>query len=105
MLVKALRKQNWCFQRYLWQEELDPQKVPNQKVIKTQIYGVKPSGNLAEHSIRETARLSREEYPEINEIVSKDIYVDALRADQLEDSFEQGRLLIEGSCILQKESP
>ena len=60
---------DWCFQRYLWQEDLDNRKDPEEKVIKTLIYGVKPSGNLAEHCIRETARISKDDYPEVHEIV------------------------------------
>ena len=61
-----LKTEHWCFQRYLWEENLDMGKTPEEKIIKTLIYGVKPSGNLAERSIRETADLSKDEYPEVN---------------------------------------
>ena len=71
-----LQEEDWCLQRYIWQENLDPTKIPEEKIIKTLIYGVKLSGNQAEYGLRETARLSKEDYPEINEIVNKDIYVD-----------------------------
>ena len=40
-----LRQEDWCYQRYIWQQGLDPSKIPNEKVIKTQIYGVCSSGN------------------------------------------------------------
>ena len=42
-----LHEENWCLQRYIWQQELDQTKIPGQKVIKTLIYGVKSSGNQA----------------------------------------------------------
>ena len=43
-----LREKHWCFQRYIWQNELDNRKIPEEKVIKTLIYGVKLSGNQSE---------------------------------------------------------
>ena len=30
-----LREEHWCFQRYIWQNELDYKKIPEEKVIKT----------------------------------------------------------------------
>ena len=66
----------WSMQRYWWHETLDPDEPPVEKVIKTLIYGCKSSGNQAEHAIRLTASLFKEDFPEINEIVHKDLYVD-----------------------------
>ena len=40
-----LRQEDWCFQRYLWQDQLDHQNNPEEKLIKTLIYGVRSSGN------------------------------------------------------------
>ena len=60
---------------YLWHNQLDPEEEPTAKVIKTAIYGVTPSGNQAEFGVRETARLQKEQYPRVFEIVHKDIYV------------------------------
>ena len=71
-----LQEEDRCLQRYIWQENLDPTKIPEEKIIKMLIYGVKSSGNQVEYGLRETARLSKEDYPEINEIVNKDIYAD-----------------------------
>ena len=50
---------------------------PEEKVIKTLIHGVKSSGNQAERErgVRETARISAEEYPKVNQIVQNDIYL------------------------------
>lgn len=64
-------EEKWCLQRYIWQQELDPTKIPEEKVIKTLIYGVKSSGNQAERGLRETTKLSHDEYPQVNQIVSK----------------------------------
>ena len=30
-----LDKSHWCFQRYIWQSELDRSKIPQEKIIKT----------------------------------------------------------------------
>ena len=71
-----LKDVHWMYQLYLWHDELDPEKDPLIKVIKTLIYGIISSGNQAEYGIRETARLQQELYPRIHEIVHKDVYVD-----------------------------
>ena len=42
------REEDWCLQRYIWQSELDNRKIPEEKIIKTLIYGIKSSGNQAE---------------------------------------------------------
>ena len=68
-----LREENWCFQMYIWQNELDSRKIPEKKVVKILIYAVKLSGNQLERGIRETARMSAVEFPEVNHIVQKDI--------------------------------
>ena len=71
-----LLEQNWCLQRYIWQQDLDPTKIPEENVIKILIYGVKSRDNQAERSLKENAKLSKVEYPKINEIVKNDVYVD-----------------------------
>ena len=71
-----LQEEDWCLQRYVWQEELNPQLIPEEKVIKTLIYGVKSSGNQAERALRDTANKFKDDYPEVAQIVQKDIYVD-----------------------------
>lgn len=67
---------HWGLQRYLWHNQLDPSKPPEEKVIKTLIYGIKSSGNQAERGLRETARIFKHDYPEVYQIVSKNVYVD-----------------------------
>ena len=49
-----LVQDDWCLQQYMWQKDLDPRKLPEEKVIKTLIYGVKSSGNHAETGLLET---------------------------------------------------
>ena len=112
-----LQEKDWCLQRYIWQENLDPTKIPEEKIIKTLIYGVKSSGNQAEHGLRETARLSKEDYPEINEIVNKDIYVDdcitgdmsekhAMKhADELEIVLNRGGYTLKGITFSKYDPP
>ena len=45
---------------------LDRDKIPEEKVMKTLIYGVKSSDNQAERGLRETAKLSAKEYSHVN---------------------------------------
>ena len=112
-----LREEDWCLQRYIWQSELDSRKLPEEKVIKTLIYGIKSSGNQAERGLRETAKMSSTEYPLVNQIVQNDIYVDdclsgeeneqkALeRADQVELVLNRGGFSLKGVTFSGKEPP
>ena len=59
-----LQEEDWCLQRYLWEENLNPSKFPQEKIIKTLIYGIKSSGNQAEYALRKAASASKSEYPE-----------------------------------------
>ena len=52
--VVKLNPEHWTYQRYLWDTELDPERMPQEKVI-TLIYGVKPSGDQAQRGLRITA--------------------------------------------------
>eukprot|EP00111_Clytia_hemisphaerica_P004923 TCONS_00014156-protein len=54
-----LEESNWCFQRYIWEPNLDPTKLSEEKIIKTLIYGVCLSRNQAEHGLRKIADLSQ----------------------------------------------
>eukprot|EP00111_Clytia_hemisphaerica_P012988 TCONS_00038171-protein len=40
-----LAEPDWCHQRYLWNDSLNVGSSPEEKIIKTLIYGVKSSGN------------------------------------------------------------
>ena len=66
-----LKEEHWCFQQYIWHYDLDKRKLPDEKVIKTLIYGVKSRGNQSERGLCETARISADEYPEVNDIAQK----------------------------------
>ena len=71
-----LEESDWCYQMYFWQDELDPEEPEEVKVIKTCIYGVKPSGNQAERGMREAARMQCKEYPRACQVIMSDMYVD-----------------------------
>ena len=71
-----LQESDWCYQRYIWEPNLDPTKLPEEKIIKTLIYGVRSSGNQSEYGLRKIADLSKEEYPKVNDVVQNDVYVD-----------------------------
>ena len=63
---------------------MDPRKLPEEKVIKTIIYGVKSSGNQAE---RQTYKKLQ-----VNQTVQNDIYVDdCLSGEENVEKALQGR--------------
>ena len=112
-----LKQSEWCYQRYIWQNNLDDSKIPEEKVIKTLIYGVKSSGNQAEFGLRKVAELSKDAYPEVNEVVHKDVYVDDClsgelskelahkRADQLEYVLNKGGFKLKGVSFSGEDPP
>eukprot|EP00794_Sanderia_malayensis_P016359 gene16359-biopygen12052 len=103
-----LNQKHWCYQRYIWQNELDSSKIPKEKIIKTLIYGIRSSSNQAEHELREIANMFKEEHPEVHRIVHEDMYVDDCitgevsldiahtRADQLEQVIHPGGFHLKG---------
>ena len=71
-----LDKSYWRYQLYLWEDELLENIAPWWKVIKTLIYGMRSSRNLAECGLRRTAEICKEKFPPAYEIVINDMYVD-----------------------------
>ena len=71
-----LVERHWCYQLFLWDDELRANIIPIINVIKTLIYGVRTSGNQAERALRETTKIFAEEYPRQNEVIQKHTYVD-----------------------------
>ena len=71
-----LDSSHWCYQLYLFSKNLDVNDMPEWKVIKTLIYGVRPSGGLAECALRRTVELSKQEYPLAFNPVMYDTYMD-----------------------------
>ena len=108
-----LREEDWCLQCYIWQSELDSRKLPEEKVIKTLIYGIKSSGNQAERGLRETAKMLSTEYHLVNQIVQNDIYVDDClsgeeneqKADQVELALNRGGFSLKRVTFNGKEPP
>ena len=71
-----LEEAYWVMQRYWWHPDLDPNEPPVEKFIKSIIYGCRSSSNQAEYAIRLVASTFKDEFPEIHEIIMKDLYVD-----------------------------
>ena len=71
-----LDKVHWKYQLFPGSDDLMAGDVLQWKVIKTAIYGVRPSGNIAECGLRRTAELSREVYPKAYGVITYDTYVD-----------------------------
>ena len=103
-----LNQSDWCYQRYIWDPDLDPSRISEEKVIRTLIYGIRSSGNQAEYGLRKVAILSQNTYPKVNHIVQNDIYVDDCitgedgidlahhRADELEIVLNRGGFSLKG---------
>ena len=71
-----LSEAHWCYQLYLFSENLDLGDSPEWKVIKTLIYGVRPSGELAQCALRRTVEMCKEEFPLAYRPISDDTYMD-----------------------------
>ena len=71
-----LVEDHWCYQLFLWDDQLSTERKPVTNVIKTLIYGVRTSGNQAERALRETTKLFSEEYPRQDDIIQNQTYVD-----------------------------
>ena len=84
---------HWCYQRFWWQDELDPSNPVVQMIVKTIIYGVKSSGNQAERALRLTATKMEDKFPKAANIVKNDIYVDDCLSGDV--SVEAGRAAYE----------
>ena len=96
-----LHKAHWRYQLYLWHDKLDPNAEPVWKVIKTLIYGVRSSGNQAEVALRRAAELSRDEYPEVCDVINNDMYVDDCLSGTI-SSDETNRITDEMQHVLAK---
>ena len=112
-----LRQDQWCYQRYLWNDTLGVNQPPEEKVIKTLIYGVKSSGNQAERGLRETVKLSKAKHPEVSEIINNDVLVDDCisgeestmaaneRADEMEVVLSKGGFSLKGFTFSNQDPP
>ena len=112
-----MKQSEWCYQRYIWNEDLDPDKIPEEKVVKTLIYGVRSSGNQAAFGLRKVTQLSQEEFPEVSQTINDDVYVDDCisdedkrdtahqRADQLELVLNRGRYRLKGVTFSGEDPP
>ena len=112
-----LNQSDWCYQRYIWDPDLHPSIIPEEKVIRTLIYGVRSSRNQAEYGLRKVAELSQKAYPKVNHIVQNDIYVDDCitgedgidlahhRADELEIVLNRGGFNLKGVSFSGEDPP
>ena len=74
-----LNPNHYKYQKYLWREELNPENPVKVMVIKTLIYGVRPSGNQLMAGFSKLAQFCMKEYPEHVEgarILENNVYVD-----------------------------
>lgn len=112
-----LKQSDWCYQRYIWNDGLNQGNIPEEKIIKTLIYGVRSSGNQAVFGLRKVAQLSEPEFPEVNQTVRDDVYVDDCisgedtreaahrRADELELVLNRGGFRLKGVTFSGEDPP
>ena len=93
----SLDQAYWRYQLYLWVDGLVEGKEPVWKVIKTLIYGVRSSGNLAECGLRRTAELSMTEFPRAYEIIKSDTYMDDCLSG--EDSLDRAKIVTDNLVV------
>lgn len=90
---------HWRYQLYLFSPDLNPNVPPQWKVIKTLIYGVRPSGGLAESGLRKTVELCNEKFPLAYEPIMEDTYMDDC-ASGTECSDQSARVMDEIECAV-----
>ena len=112
-----LDETHWRFQLYFWDEELREGVDPVLKVIQTLIYGVRPSGQLAEVALRRTAEKTKDTFPLAYPVIMKDIYVDDNMSgnaseqsrnqttDQLVLALEKGGFSLKGFTFSREDPP
>ena len=71
-----LHPSHWRYQLYLFSKGLNVGDIPEWKVIKTLIYGVRPSGGLAECGLRKTVELCKSEFPLAYDPIMHNTYMD-----------------------------
>ena len=112
-----LDSKHWRYQLYFWEGELKVGVAPKIKVIKTHIYGIRSSGNIAECALRKTADLTKSKYPRAHGNIINDIYVDddfggentekdrSLTCDELSLSLAEGGFKLKGVTLSGSDPP
>ena len=101
-----LDKKHWQYQLYFWDDQLRVGVAPRVGVIKSAIYGVRSSGNVAECGVRKTAALIKDRFPKAHHAIMNSLYVDdclsgdhsLAEADELSDQLTVG--LLKGGFVL-----
>ena len=113
----ALDPEHWRYQLYFWSEGLELGVEPFLKVIMTLIYGVRPSGNLAQCALRRTAELCAEEFPRALNPILKDTYMDdcisgtegpessRLTMDEIQCAVTKGGFSVKGFVVSGEDPP
>ena len=87
-----LKPVHYRFQKYLWKEDLNPENPVRIMVVKTLIYGVRPSGNQLMAGFNKLADYCIKEYPEHAEgadvLISNTYVDDAVRSCEDEISMK-----------------
>ena len=93
-----LEEEHWRYHLYLWSDGLDPNAEPQWKVMKTHIYGVVSSGNIAECALRRVVEMNKDAFPRAFMAITYDTYVDDCKSGtNCPDETEEVMMEIESS--------
>ena len=113
----VLDPEHWRYQLYFWVDGLKPNVEPRYKVIKTLIYGVRSSGNLAQRALRQTAELCKLEFPKALKPILEDTYMDdcisgtsgpeetRLTVDDIQNAIAKGGFSVKGFVFSGEDPP
>ena len=112
-----LAPEHWRYQLYYWINELNPELDPLIKVIKTLIYGVRPSGNLAQCALRRIAEKTRDRFPKAFYPITQNTFMDdcfsgtvspaesLVEADQIQSAVAAGGFAVKGFVFSGEDPP
>ena len=113
----VLEPEFWKYQLYFWNEGLLVDVMPRLKVIKTVIYGVRPSGNLAQCALRRTAKECAGDFPKALKPIIDDTYMDdcisgtegpemtRLTMDEIQCAVSKGGFSLKGFVVSGEDPP
>ena len=112
-----LDPEHWKYQLYFWSDGLKPGVEPEPKVVKSVIYGVRSSGNVAQCALRRTVELCKDEFPKAVRPILEDTYMDdcisgtespeqtRLTVDDIQNSLPKGGFFVKGFAFSGEPPP
>ena len=112
-----LDPEHWKYQLYFWSDGLEPGVEPEPKAVKSVIYGVRSSGNVAQCALRRTVELCQADFPRAVRPILEDTYMDdcisgtgsseetRLTVDDIQNSLLKGGFFVKGFAFSGEPPP